>query len=193
MNPHGKFGIGAQVAVIMDNEGGYTDHAADRGGPTNAGVTVPAWREYCADTGRNDAGRAMASLTLDEVLAFYWWWWGAAELGLKLLESPAVQLFTFDSSVLFGRGRAARWLQDTANLFGARLNTDGVVGPRTAAAVNALEPSRLVSLLYDARMHRHNLVVAKNPAQAVFAKGWKNRADKMRNMALEWARETATT
>ena len=41
MNPHGKYGIGAQVAVIMDNEGGRSVQRAFAGQvPLNAVPTT---------------------------------------------------------------------------------------------------------------------------------------------------------
>jgi hypothetical protein len=43
-----------QIEAVLRSEGGYTDHPADAGGPTNCGITIPAWQDYCRAVGRAD-------------------------------------------------------------------------------------------------------------------------------------------
>jgi lysozyme family protein len=173
-----------QIGVVLANEGWVSDHPADRGGMTVAGITRPSWVEFCRDTGWLRE-REPVRLTLDEVVQFYRWWWSRPELGLARLEDWRVQLFTFDTSVLFGRGRAAVWLQAGAAAAGAAgLVVDGKVGPKTAAAVNGLPGERVVLEMHALRVARHRDQVEKRPDQGVFLKGWLNRAERMRDLCM---------
>lgn len=54
---------------------------------------------------------------------------------------------------------------------------DGVVGPRTLAALNAADPAKLYALLCEWSRRHYEHVAAINPAQAVNLAGWLKRAN----------------
>jgi lysozyme family protein len=76
--------------------------------------------------------------------------------------------------------QAAVYAQRAANALvavDARVAEDGVIGPRTLAAISRADPMTYYQLLcqLSAAYYRH--VAAVNPAQAVNLKGWMKRAE----------------
>ena len=55
------------------------------------------------------------------------------------------------------------------------LTVDGVPGPDTSAAIIAADPAKLFAALYQKRKQRYDEIVANNPFQQKFYKGWINR------------------
>ena len=180
----------AQIDFVLAREGGYVRDPLDKGGETNFGITLPSWREFCA---ANPEYPRLPIRSLDRAYArcFYKWWWNSRTLGLPLIKCPGVQLTVFDSSVLFGKPRAARWIQEVCNhlVGGLPLVVDGKVGPKTAAVINRLL-SRDVILAMDARRRDHHMaVVSRDKTQTRFITGWLNRCDHVRQAAIEMAIE----
>jgi lysozyme family protein len=91
----------------------------------------------------------------------------------------------FDMGVNMGVVQASLYAQRAANVllarsarpFGdARLAEDGVIGGKTLAAINALEPREYYQVLCELSEAHYRHVVAVNPAQAVNLNGWLLRA-----------------
>jgi lysozyme family protein len=62
---------------------------------------------------------------------------------------------------------------------------DGVIGPKTMAAINDANPKNLIAKFSDARANFYQGIVARKPDQARFIKGWLNRVEESRKLALE--------
>ena len=62
---------------------------------------------------------------------------------------------------------------------------DGVIGPRTMAAINGANAKDLVAKFSDARADFYQGIVARKPDQARFIKGWLNRVEDARKLALQ--------
>lgn len=111
-------------------------------------------------------------------------YWDSMRLSGITDQSVANKLFDMgvnlgirQASVLAQRAANAL-LQDTVRLDPVvRLSEDGVIGPKTLAAVNDLDPVRYVQLLRElsAQLYRH--IASINPAQAVNLPGWLRRAE----------------
>lgn len=116
---------------IIEREGGdkYTDRPSDRGGPTKFGITQRAWSEYRARHAE-PLPEHVRDLTLEHARQFYWIEHVAP---FAWIVSAPLRELTIDCSVNHGRSRATRWLQEAAGVV-----TDGVIGPVTKTAVNAL-------------------------------------------------------
>ncbi|MBQ6666149.1 MAG: peptidoglycan-binding protein, partial [Synergistaceae bacterium] len=56
---------------------------------------------------------------------------------------------------------------------------DGKFGPKTFAALKACDPLMLAGAVYRQRRRYYEKIVANNPSQRVFLKGWMRRADSM--------------
>lgn len=53
---------------------------------------------------------------------------------------------------------------------------DGVIGPKTIAAINSASPEKVFNEFKAARIKFYNDIVARNESQQVFLKGWTKRA-----------------
>lgn len=82
----------------------------------------------------------------------------------------------FDFSVNAGAGTAVKTLQQAVNALGGSLTVDGGWGPLTLAATNAANPAALVQAFIRARVAHYEAIVAANPADQIYLKGWLARA-----------------
>jgi len=57
------------------------------------------------------------------------------------------------------------------------VTADGIVGPKTIAAVNAADPVDLVNKVYNGRVTHFNNIVKANPSQKKWLNGWMNRVN----------------
>lgn len=148
------------VLATLVHEGGYVDNPADRGGPTNYGITQ-------ADM----PGQDMRTLTEDQAILYYlehYW-----KSGYSQIESQAVASKLFDMGVLFGVGTAVRILQLSLAQFG--VVSDGVFGPQTLAAVNQADPISLLSIMQESFVTHIFNIAKTDTAQRQFLKGWATR------------------
>jgi lysozyme family protein len=142
---------------LLKHEGGYSDHAADPGGKTRYGITEAVAREvgYKGD---------MRDLPLDLAKRIYkdkYWDTVQAE------NLPAdVRYPLFDAAVNSGPAQAAKWLQRACGV-----RDDGVIGPQTIRAANALHPEGLKRKMLAQRL-RFMASLSNWPA---FSRGWANR------------------
>ena len=142
---------------LLGHEGGYSNHPADPGGKTRYGVTEAVAREvgYRGD---------MRELPLDLAQRIYKErYWDAVQA-----ESlPAdVRYIVFDGAVNSGVVQSAKWLQRACGV-----KDDGVVGPQTIRAANALSPDGLKRKILAQRL-RFMATLSNWPA---FSRGWANR------------------
>lgn len=152
---------------MIRNEGGYVLHevAGDRGGMTYAGIARkmnPQWPGWQAiDRGEIPA----SSLVRDFYRAGYW-----APLRADEITSQAVARTLFDFAVNAGVKTAAKLAQIVAGV-----TPDGAFGPKTLAAVNAVDPEKFVALYALAKLARYRDIVMRDRSQQKFLLGWINR------------------
>jgi lysozyme family protein len=161
------------IEEIIRREGGYVDHPADRGGPTNWGITIKTLSEW---RGTQQTAADVQALTRDEAARIY-----LAEYVTRPrfgeIADAALRELVIDTGVLHGRARAGRWVQETLNRhFGTRLKVDGAVGPLTLAATNAAPARPLFARLLIRRLQGFADLVQADPRQLVFLEGWVVRA-----------------
>lgn len=157
----------AIIDDIIAREGGYVDHPADRGGPTNFGITLTTlggWR------GRPVTAADVRGLSRAEAKAIY------ADRyikrpGFDRIADAAKRAHLVDCAVLHGPGRAIRLVQEAV---GARI--DGIVGPETTRLIGLRGTALFNGALARARVKFLARIVARDPSQAVFLEGWMNRA-----------------
>lgn len=148
---------------LLALEGGFVDHGADRGGPTKYGISQKSYPMV-----------AIARLTRDDATQIYHRdYWCKLKLD-HILDDPLASA-VFDMGVNAGIGTAAKLLQRAINALGRPLSIDGHIGPATIAAVNASRPEHLRAAFRRACRHYYEDIVAANPSQRVFFKGWMNR------------------
>jgi lysozyme family protein len=98
-------------------------------------------------------------------------------LRLAEVENQTVANKIFDMGVNMGVRQAAVYTQRAVNSQRQQLTEDGNIGPKTLAAMNAMDPQNLHGLLcqFSASHYRH--IATNNPAQAVNLAGWLKRAN----------------
>ena len=150
---------------LIQREGGWSDHASDRGGCTKYGITkatLVRWRGRgtCADV------RAMSENEARLIYrALYW-----VEPRIYQMPGPVLRELLFDAAVHHGPDRAIKWAQDAL-----RVRVDGIIGPQTLAAAMVADPDWLYRAVLRRRIMFLGRLLTDDPTQAVFAAGWLNR------------------
>lgn len=168
--------VGGIFTDLLQREGGYVDHPADRGGPTNMGITLATLRTYRAKylgtPGDETTAADVQALTEDEARQIY---------GILYIQEPgfipdnipdeAVRVAVIDEGVNSGPGTAMKHLQQAVGV-----TADGLWGPVTRAAVANANPQRLLVDLARLRLHRYARICQADATQLVFFAGWVDRA-----------------
>ncbi|MBR2207201.1 MAG: hypothetical protein IJ859_00140 [Synergistaceae bacterium] len=145
----------------------------DLGGATAYGVTWATLKTaYKVGIVAHDD---ICKLTPDEAKLIYkknYW----DKYGWEQLEWP-VCLCCLDCCI--NHGQFAFILQRAAIDCGQSVVIDGKFGPKTFAALKACPPMTLAKAIYIQRKKYYQKIVARNPSQNVFLKGWLRRADEM--------------
>lgn len=156
---------------ILEAEGGYVDHPADRGGPTNRGITAATLGAY-RNVGRPATRAEVKTLSLDETRAIYR---KRYVTGPGFTESAVaygpLRHQLIDHGVLCGSATAVRDLQDALGV-----PKDGVLGSKTKAALLASDQPRIHRELTKLRIVRLARIVQADPTQLPFLVGWMRRA-----------------
>lgn len=168
-----KSNFEAALKAILHHEGGYVNHPADPGGMTNLGVTKRVWEEW---VGHEVDEKTMRNLTPEIVGPMYKVkYWDK----IKGDELPTgVDYVVFDAAVNSGPGRAAKWLQACVGV-----DPDGGIGPKTLAAVAAVDASQLVE---DYAKRRLSFLMDLQTWDT-FGKGWSRRVAEVQKTGLDMA------
>jgi len=152
--------------AVIRREGGYILHqvAGDRGGQTYAGIARRAHPDWIGwddiDQGHTPTTEMVRSLYRHR-------YWDAIHGG-EIPDSIAVLLF--DAAVNMGTKVAIKLAQIVAGT-----TPDGVLGPKSLAALTAVAPDRFIPLFTLARIKRYGEIVNRDRTQNRFLLGWINR------------------
>jgi lysozyme family protein len=164
---------------ILAVEKGYVDHPADRGGPTNWGITQAVARDngYMGDM--RDLPESFARKVYEKRYIT------EPKFDLILAVDPRIGEELIDTGVNMGPVRAATFLQRWLNGFnrnhehGEDLFVDGVIGPRTLTALRhflAKRGTQGADVLYKAlnaiQAYRYLEITEGNKTQRAFLFGW---------------------
>ena len=163
----------AALAAVLHHEGGFSNHSADPGGMTNLGCTKAVWEEHC---GHSVDEKAMRALTPDDVAPLYKRKYWDKVCGDDL--PSGVDFVVFDAAINSGPSRAAKWLQACVGV-----DPDGGIGPKTLAAVNAVDPKELVK---DYSKRRLSFLTGLATWET-FGRGWSKRVLEVEASALKTA------
>ncbi|ACL61345.1 glycoside hydrolase family 108 protein [Methylobacterium nodulans] len=168
----------AALARVLAHEGGWSDHPADPGGPTNLGVTqatLSAW------LGRPATRAEVKALTPASVAPLYRARFWDAVHGDAL---PAgVDLAVFDLAVNSGVRRAAMALQRAVGVA-----DDGRIGPMTLAAAARAPAARTIRRISADRL----AFLQRLSTWPSFGRGWGRRVSEVRAAALAMAASAPT-
>ena len=168
------------IDELIEREGGYVSHPADKGGPTKFGITEAVARAH------GFAG-AMAALPREEAAAIYRrLYWLRPRFDQVAQRCPRIAAELFDTGANMGPAVAATFLQRalTALNRGGKdfpdLVPDGRIGPCTIAALDAFLQVRgmdrgetvLLRALEALQGERYLRLAEKRPANEAFLYGW---------------------
>lgn len=153
------------ITVVLEHEGGYVDHKDDRGGATNWGISSRFLREIGDTRHPRELTRA------DAVDLYRRHFWNAGRFAY--IDDQTIATKVFDLAVNVGVNRAGVLVQRACRAHGHELLEDGIVGPKTRAAIAACRP--LEALRSEAAGH-YRAIVASRRSQSVFLRGWLRRA-----------------
>ena len=171
---------------IVAREGGYVNDPDDPGGATNFGVTIGTMRSLGLDLtgdGKVDAidVRALTRSQAEQIFVEHYF----RKPRLAELPDP-VQASVFDMYVNAG-ANAVKILQKLVSRMGFPATADGVIGPRTIAAVaDAAEaaPAHIADAYGIARRNYYYALADQRPASRKYARtraggkgGWIKRAE----------------
>ena len=147
--------------LMLKSEGGFVNHPQDPGGMTNLGVTKRVWEQW---VGRESNEKEMRSLTPAMVEPLYKRkYWDAC----KCDDLPeGLDYLVFDFAVNAGPGRSIKTLQSAVGT-----TPDGIIGPKTLAAVRAIDPHELIEKFSVAKTEFYESL----PTFPTFGRGWLNR------------------
>lgn len=151
--------------ILIQLEGGYTNHPDDLGGPTQSGITLKTFQSYCGQEKTIKDLRNMSYGTWESIMKDLYWDKCLADE----IENQSVAELLVDWCVNSGMV-GLRKVQEIA---GAK--PDGIAGPKTLAAINGAKAEELFDRIMQARKQFYVNIVKRNPKQKVFMNGWMNR------------------
>ena len=167
------------IDELIDREGDYASHPADRGGPTRFGITEAVARAH------GYAG-AMAALPRDEAAAIYRrLYWLRPKFDEVAERSPKLAAELFDTGANMGPAVASTFLQRALTALNRNgqdyrdLVPDGRIGPVTLAALDAFLRVRgakgepvLLRAIEALQGERYLRLAERRPANETFLYGW---------------------
>jgi lysozyme family protein len=162
------------LKFVLKDEGGNDDDPTDRGGRTSRGITQREYNAWRAEHGK--VSKDVWQASDDEIATIYHdeYWEPYAD------NLPAgIDYDFFDMAVNHGPHRAAVLMQR-----GLGVVDDGRIGPVTRNALDHADKATLIGNINEARKRYYYSIVASNPSQSRFIRGWMNRAAHVKRNAL---------
>lgn len=177
---------------LAREEGGWANNKNDRGGETAFGVARNFWPDWkgwavvdatkakigfpkCGVKALNQALLSHPSfpgLLRDFFFDHFW----VPLKGDKFACAPLASE-VFEMGVNSGLRPAARILQAAINALGRPLIVDGVIGPATLAAANAIQGEKILRSFREQAEQHYRTIVRLNPSQASHLNGWLGRLE----------------
>ncbi|MBE5254531.1 glycoside hydrolase family 108 protein [Mixta mediterraneensis] len=169
---------------ILGREGGYVNNPADKGGPTNWGITQDVARAhgYTGDMKSLTRAQALQILEAD--------YWTGPRFDQIASVSGLIAVELTDTGVNMGPAVAAKFLQRSLNVFNNQgklypdIVADGQVGPRTISALTAFLSTRklagekvMLKALNSLQGARYIELSEARAANEAFTYGWFERIE----------------
>ena len=167
----GTTGIGLTNEQLFEKAKlkGFANDPDDLGGATMCGVTLATFTEYCRRKGypRPTIVRLKAikyKEWLEILKTMFWDKWKADQIN-----NESIALILVDW--VWGSGKYGITIPQKA----IGVTADGIVGPKTIAAVNAKDPKQLFDLIRKERLAYIERICRSRPTNLKYKKGWLNR------------------
>lgn len=154
--------------LLKKLEGGFVDDPDDSGGATYCGVTLATFRRYYGAAATVGDLKRMTDAQWKRIMKSGYW----DVMKADQIVSQSLAEIMVDWCVNSGTA-VIRDIQTVAGV-----KPDGIVGPKTLAAVNSADHRQLHERIRLARKHYFERIVARNPKKSKFLKGWLNRLSK---------------
>ena len=155
------------VPILIEIEGGYSNHKADKGGATMRGVTLKTFRSFFgADKTIKDL-QNMTDAQWNKIMRTYWDECKADKIDNQYIANLVVD-WNINSGVSGRKG-----VQECLNL-----TTDGIFGPKTLGALNGDNPVIVFYKIKLARMQFFKKLADAGDNQIENLGGWLNRLNK---------------
>lgn len=167
------------IDAVLEREGGYSNHPADRGGETCFGITAAVARA----NGYDGPMRALPERTARDIYERLYWLRPRFDAVAVLAPSIAADLF--DTGINMGAAVATTFAQRALNALnrGASdypdIAVDGAVGAGTLAALRAFLARRgktgetvLLKAIEALQGERYVALAERRPADEAFLYGW---------------------
>lgn len=167
------------IDEVIVREGGYSNHPADRGGPTRFGVTEATARAHGY---KGDMKAYPRELAVEVYRDTYW---KLPRFDQVAAVYPTIAAELFDTAVNMGPATAAKFLQRSLSLLNRGavdypdLAVDGLIGKGTIAGLKAYQAKRggagelvLLKAIEGCQAARYLDLAEAKPSQEAFLYGW---------------------
>jgi lysozyme family protein len=168
------------IDAVLEREGGYVDHPADRGGPTRYGITDAVARAHGYAGAMRQLPRNEAALIYRRI------YWLRPKLDQIAQRTQTIAAELFDTGVNMGPSVAVTFLQRALTALNRNakdypdLTPDGRIGTQTLRALDAFMRVRgrqggqtvLLRALEALQGERYLRLAERRPANEAFLYGW---------------------
>ena len=145
---------------------GYVNDPLDRGGETKYGIAKNANPDLDIKTLNWEGAKRVYMKR---------YWFPADCEDITQYGLPRLAMLHFDGAVNHGVGRACVFLQTAVGA-----TPDGDIGPSTMLLISQVDELATVDKICELRAKFYNKIVASNPPQVKFLKGWMRRINEVK-------------
>lgn len=165
------------INKVLQHEGGYVNNPADKGGPTNFGITTKTYSEFIKHPASIDE---IKNMPIGNAITIYKTKYWDVIKGDKI-KQYAIAAAIFDQAINRGPVAAVKQAQKVLGI-----SQDGVMGPVSLAALNATPDTSFIPKYIAESITAYKKIVSNDPTQAVFLTGWLSRAESLRQYAMSF-------
>ncbi len=157
------------VPHLLKWEGGFVNDPDDKGGATMKGVTLTTFRNFYGKDKTVDDLKKITDEQWTYIMKKGYW----NKAGADAIDSQSVANAIVDWCYNSGTGILKR----IQRIVGVK--DDGIVGPKTIAAINSKSPLPLFGAIKQDRIKFINGIIARDEKQKRFYNGWMNRINSL--------------
>lgn len=160
------------IEYVFRNEGGFV---IDNGGPTKFGCTLKVISEFRDAPVTEQEVRDLTKEEATEIYRHLYW----DKIGLEHITNDAIATCLLDVAINRGPSIAVKYAQRVLMALKGHLDVDGIIGPRTMAFINSVDPESFIRSYVVIALAGYNLILRNKPELRIYLKGWRNRANRL--------------